>query len=520
MRYVALLMTFATGSLLSSPLRAAEPSAPWDRLLVFERARFDRPEPPLPTKASLVRVIELNVGAEQTVQLVNDRKVTVKLVDLQETRDEVNGAVRLASVKVEVDGKPVTLISANYHLPQTVAGVRIDCPITRGCLKDSKKDTNTWGLAGDVRIRLWPADSPLLRPGTFVYPVKQRWFASGTQMANEPVFVNGDDTPSERGRIYYHFGLDIGGAEGMVDVLAATDGLVVSSGKDVLPGYEKTPVQPNYETVYVLDEQGWYYRYTHLQTIEAGIKPGTKVTSGQKLGLLGKEGSSGGWAHLHFDITSKQPSGQWGIQEGYGFLWEAYQVQYKTKILAVARPHHLAWTGQKVVLDGSRSWSAAGKIAQYEWTFWDGTTATGPSSERAYERPGSYSEILKVRDAEGRVAYDFAVVQVLDKTQPDRPPATIHAAYAPTFGIKPGDEVTFKVRTFRRGPGKEVWDFGDGSTKVEVQSDGNAKKLAEDGYAVTKHRFAKAGHYIARVERMDKDGTRAVAHVHVPVGEE
>src|SRR5262249_12751056 len=290
-----------------------------------------------------------------------------------------------------------------------------DCPITKGCLKDSKKDTNTWGLERDGRLRLWPADSPLLRPGTFVYGVKQRWFASGTQMANEPVFVNGDDTPSERGRIYYHFGLDIGGAEGMADVVAATDGLVVSSGKDVLPGYEKTPVQPNYETVYVLDEQGWYYRYTHLKTIEAGIKPGSKVSSGQKLGLLGKEGSSGGWAHLHFDITSKQPSGQWGIVEGYGFLWEAYQSQYKPKILAVARPHHLAWTGQKVVLDGSRSWAASGKIAQYEWTFGDGTTATGPTAERAYKRPGTYSEFLKVRDADGRVAYDFAVVQVLDK---------------------------------------------------------------------------------------------------------
>jgi len=35
-------------------------------------------------------------------------------------------------------------------------------------------------------------------------------------------------------RIYYHSGLDIGGAEGMVDVLAATSGLVVGVGKAVL----------------------------------------------------------------------------------------------------------------------------------------------------------------------------------------------------------------------------------------------------------------------------------------------
>src|SRR5262249_4555814 len=149
-------------------------------------------------------------------------------------------------------------------------------------------------------------------------------------------------------KIYYHYGLDIGGPEEMVDVIAATDGLVVSAGKVALPGYDDTPAKPRYDVIYVLDDQGWYYRYSHLFTID--VKPGQKVTMGQKLGLLGKEGGSGGWSHLHFDITSKQPSGKWGIQEGYAFLWEAYHGQYKPAILAVARPHHVAWTGQKVTL--------------------------------------------------------------------------------------------------------------------------------------------------------------------------
>ena len=34
---------------------------------------------------------------------------------------------------------------------------------------------NPWGLDKDVRLRLWPAGAPLLNPGTFVYPAKQRW---------------------------------------------------------------------------------------------------------------------------------------------------------------------------------------------------------------------------------------------------------------------------------------------------------------------------------------------------------
>jgi hypothetical protein len=241
---------------------------------------------------------------------------------------------------------------------------------------------------------------------------------------------------------------------------------------------------------------------------------------GQRLGLLGKEGGSGGWSHLHFDITGRQPSGKWGIIEGYAFLWEAYLREHRPPLLAVARPHHLAAVGEKVVLDGSRSWSAAGKIASYRWAFGDGGTATGPKAERTYARPGVYSEVLEVRDARGRVDYDFAVVNVLDGDRPKELPPSIHAAYHPTFGIRPGDPVTFLVRTFRTTDGKETWDFGDASPRVTVQSDGNVVPLAREGYARTAHRYARAGHFLVRVERTDRRGYTAVAHLHVRVGVE
>jgi hypothetical protein len=52
----------------------------------------------------------------------------------------------------------------------------------------------------------------------------------------------------------------------------------------------------------------------------------------------------------------------------------------------------------------------------------------------------------------------------------------------------------FLVRTFRTTDGKESWDFGDGSPKVVVQSDGNVVKLAKDGYVRTVHKFQKPGH--------------------------
>jgi hypothetical protein len=243
--------------------------------------------------------------------------------------------------------------------------------------------------------------------------------------------------------------------------------------------------------------------------------------NGQKVTLVSANyRGSGGWSHLHFDISGRQPSGKWGIIEGYAFLWEAYLKQYQPRLLAVARPHHVAAAGTKVTLDGSRSWSAGGKIASFDWTFNDGQKAAGPTVDRVYSKPGVYSEVLKITDAQGRIDYDFAVVHVLAKDQPNRLPPSIHANYYPTFGIKLGQPVHFLVRTFRTTDGKETWDFGDGSPKVEVQSDGNVVPLAKDGYARTVHRFEKPGHYLIRVERANRHGYPAMAHLHVRVGED
>jgi len=468
-----------------------------------------------PARTAIVRAVDLDVNEAREVELANGTKTRVKLLRLDETRDAMRDAVRQARVQIELNGQSLVLTSATYHLPIAFAGVQIDCPITKGHVGNSSEG-NAWGLLKDARLRLWPAGSPWIEPGTFVYPLKQRWFASHTQMANEPTFVDGGEAPSNK-KIYYHYGLDSGGAEGMVDVVAAAAGRVISSGKEILPGYDDSPAKPRYDVVYLLDDRGWFYRYSHLQIIDPAVRPGAQIGMGQKIGVLGKEGGSGGWSHLHFDITSRQPSGLWGMQEGYAFLWETYQRQHAPKLIAVARPHHFVYTGEKVALDGSKSWSASGKIARYDWTFTDGTTASGPTVERAYAQPGEYSEVLKITDARGEVDYDFAVVLVIDKSASDQLPPTIHPAYAPTLNIRAGDPVTFKVRSFRTTFGNETWDFGDGSEKVTVKSDGNVEQHAQDGYAVAQHRFAKPGHYLVRVERTNERGQRAIGHLHVPV---
>ena len=481
------------------------------------------PQPGATAMSPFASPVDLDIGETQNVTLHDGTSVRVRLVKVEEIRDRVRGAVRSARVTVEINGMSAELVKMPYTLPMPVAGIQVDCPVVRGYTINSQsaqssKSANAWGLDKDARLRLWPAGSPWIKPGTFGYPLKQRWFASDTQMSNEPSFVNGSDVPGKF-PIYYHFGLDFGGAEGRVEIVSATDGIVVSAGGQTISHGGDSPLSggrgPRYDVVYIKDGRNWFYRYSHLQTID--VKPGQKVRMGDRLGILGKEGLSGGYAHLHFDIMTRQPSGDWGIQDGYAYVWEAYQREYKPKILAVARPHVLAGVGEKILLDGRKSWSAAGGIDHYEWTFTNGKRVSGAVAAHSYTRPGTYSEILKVTDKVGAVAWDFVVVQVIDASKPKQLPPAIHAAYYPTTGIRVGDPVTFTVRTFRMTGGEEEWNFGDGSPRVRVRSDGTGDKNARDGYAVTEHRYSKPGQYIARVERANARGERAIAHLLIDV---
>ncbi len=474
---------------------------------------------PAATK-SLVTVVDLELGEEKRVTLSDGSEVALILRDLEEYRDPIRQAVRHAAVSLEVNGDLVVLPSGMYNLPQTVGKVQVDCSATSGLNKNGTP--SFWGLDKAARIRLWPAGSPLIEPGSFIYPVKQRWLATGTWYDNETV----DGGASILPKIYYHSGLDIGGAEALTEVIAATDGLVVSTGGKVLEGHEKkdgnSPVAERYDVVYVLDSRGWYYRYSHLHEIADTIKLGDRIKQGDAIGLLGKEGGSGGWTHLHFEIKARQPSGKWGTQAGYAFLRQAYIAQYHPKLLACARPGMLVMQGESTALDGSHSWAANGKITKYEWVFSDGEKAEGVKVDRLYPQPGFYHEALKITDSEGNVDYDFTVIKVVAKEQSDKYPIGMHASYWPTLGIKAGDPVTFKVRSFGAtadDKSDELWDFGDGSEKVSVHSDGNQVKHAEDGYAVTRHRYKKDGHYVVTVRRQFANGQRANYHLQVRVGE-
>ncbi len=339
-----------------------------------------------------------------------------------------------------------------------------------------------------------------------------------SQSGNEPTYVDWGETVANR-QIYYHEGHDIGGAEGLDEILSATDGLVVSANGDTLAGYDDFPGDIRKDVVYIVNDLGWYLRYSHLDSTDPAIKPGSRVNMGQRIGYMGKQGGSGGWVHLHFGISHKETStGNWGIEDAYPYVWESYVRQYHPALIAVARPHQLLWTGQETTLDGGKSESFKGDIVSYEWLFCDGTTADGALQKKSYETPGEYSEILKVTDSEGNVDYDFTVIQVYDRGDQEKTIPSIQPAYHPTLDIKPGDPVTFLVRTFNTDVGNEVWDFGDGSPKVTVKSETvDRNHYTEGRFAETVHSFSTPGHYVVRVERSDASGYKAIAHLHVVI---
>jgi murein DD-endopeptidase MepM/ murein hydrolase activator NlpD len=468
---------------------------------------------PEATRKSLRAVADLAIGESQTIALASGNSATVRLVDYKVTRDSLRGAIRSTAVTVEVDGRKATIGCGNYHLPQLVGNVWVDCPVVKAYNDNTNRDT--WALEKDARIRVWPANSPWMEPGTFTYPLKQKWLATSTQMANEPTFVDGGEDPARK-KIYYHNDLDFGGCEGLTEVLVATDGLVVAVGKEILPGYENTPAVARYDGAFVLDERGWIHRYLHLQSFDPAIRLGAKVRRGQKLGLLGKEGDSGGWAHLHYGISAIQPSGKWGTEEAFAYAWEAYREEHRPMLTAVARPHHFVKVGEAVDLQGN-AWGATPEAPRYEWAFSDGKNAGGATARRSYLQPGQYAEVLKITDPAGNIAYDFAVVLVVDPARPDKLPPTIHVTSWPTLGIKAGAPVTFKVRTFGTTHGEERWNFGDGSPAATTKSDGGRPELAKEGYVSLTHTYAKPGLYIVTVARTDENGMTATGRVAVEV---
>ncbi|MEW6356250.1 MAG: PKD domain-containing protein [Planctomycetota bacterium] len=475
------------------------------------------------------RTVDLSIGEMAEVALAGGKTRRIKLLSVHEPRCAVRGVIRFPKVTLDVDGERADVPAALYHMPQVVNGVRIGCSVTGGVAEDAERKQECYALDKDARIRCWPADGPLFDKTPLVYPARQRWFASMTQMANERTYVDAGELPLNRpdAAIYHHWGMDIGGHDRAVPIVAARAGTVVVRGEQTTPDFADAAGVPRYDRVVVRDEDGWDFLYSHLDMIAPTVRLGAPIEAGAPVGALGKEGSSGGWAHLHFGIKCIQPSGRPGQVEGYPFLVEAYLNEHPGALLACARPHRAAGVGEEIELDGSRSICDGGKITSYRWTLHNRETVDGVRVKVSYDREGMYSEMLTVTDDRGQTDVDFCVVQILPQDgDPAKTPPTMHLTYYPTENIRPGQPIAFKARTFFKGAfavnqgGEELWDFGDGTTATTCSgAPGRGTACAEKDFDERWHAYDKPGRYIVTVRRTGTNGLTATAQLKVEVEE-
>jgi hypothetical protein len=464
------------------------------------------------------QVFDLALDEEVLVDVGNGAPRRLRLLEVRETPDRIRGVIRDPAVVIEVDGERALVPAALYSMPRVVNGIKLDCAATRGIARALLKFKDVFVLEKDARIRCWHPESRLFGDTPMTYPVRQRWFASMTQLGNERTYVDaGELTLNDPSRhIYHHFGTDIGGYDKAVSIVAAATGRIVGLGLesagDVVLGR-----QPRADVVLVRDDREWEYAYSHLDMIAPDLRINQRIKAGEFIGFLGQKGSSGGWSHLHFGIRAPQPCGRPGQVNAYPFFVEAYLHEHPGALLACARPHRVAGVDEEVLLDASNSICDQGEITGYRWNLSDGREVHGPHARIRYPVEGMYSEQVTVTDNRGQTDVDFCVVQILPAdADPARTPPTMHVTSFPTRGIRPGQPVAFKARAFIRGPfavnkaGKEEWDFGDGS---------RAASCSDDNFDERWHAYDAPGCYIVTVKRTAGNGRTATVQLKVIVDE-
>ena len=176
--------------------------------------------------------------------------------------------------------------------------------------------------------------------------------------------------------------MDMAGYEGGQDVISATEG-------DVIYFW---PSREDLCSVVVEDKSGFTWEYAHLSSILPGIVLGAHVKRGQKIGVLGKTGPSGNFAHLHLgsfltraDMESGKENKRLNL---YPWLVTAYQSARPKTVYAIARPHQLALTGEKVTLDASNSMASGTELTSFKWVLPNGQITRRPKVEVTFTSPG------------------------------------------------------------------------------------------------------------------------------------
>jgi PKD repeat protein len=135
-------------------------------------------------------------------------------------------------------------------------------------------------------------------------------------------------------------------------------------------------------------------------------------------------------------------------------------VQVNARPIAVPGEEQRVSPGQKVVLDGARSYDVDGEITAHHWDLSDGTALAGARVEHAFAAPGSYLATLTVEDAAGVAnSRGSDTVRILVNAPPV-------AAAGPDRHVAMGEVITFDAGGSSDADGSLInhaWTFGDGA---------------------------------------------------------
>ena len=420
-------------------------------------------------KYSQQKIICLDVNEEYQFKLKDGSHRSIRLISVEEHRDSVIGKVRRAQVNVEVNGKLQHLVCAPYEMPTEIEGLRIQADTTSEWLSMPKR----------AQLSIWDASDPIVRTNQFGFPIRDYLlFSHGMQAYNEVVHLGWADGCPDGVKAYHNYGIDFAGYEGREEIISCTDGEVV-----------RLSSTDGYLFVVIRDDDGLIWEYGHFYAVASHVKKGVRVRKGQKIGVLGKTGPSGNFAHLHLGNYLSEAELDAGRSNRrlnlYPWLIAAYEQQYRRTLYAVARPHQSVSTGEKVLFDGSNSLGFGTEIISYKWILPDGETVNGITAEKEFDKPGVYIATLHVTDEEGREDVDFYKVKVFTASAPEDRIPTIFMTYTPTNGILVNQPVLFRFWLQGvRGEFIEV-DFGDGTVINDYVS-----------YSEIRHRFKSPGIHV------------------------
>ncbi|MEU1971945.1 PKD domain-containing protein [Microbacterium sp. NPDC019599] len=141
--------------------------------------------------------------------------------------------------------------------------------------------------------------------------------------------------------------------------------------------------------------------------------------------------------------------------------------------------NHLA-----VSVDGTASTDADGNLTTYEWTFGDGSTATGATASHTYAQAGTYTITLKVTDATSLTHTTTKSVTVAPNQAPTAAFTSTATHLAVGFDAAGSSDSDGSIVSY-------AWAFGDGETGTG---------------STASHTYAAAGTYSVVLTVTDNDG--------------